>query len=272
VQVVHVAPHPDDELTGAPATLMALRDAGHPVLNLACGLGRPEGHARREHEVRAATRRAGFELELPATPVPLSTGDDLDAGQARVAALVAELVDRRGAGIVVSPSPHDGHPGHEVVGRAVRQVLAERPGVRWWMWGLWADLPLPTVLVPFDAARLGEIAHALEAHAGELARNDYRALLHGRGTANRVLGPERVFGYGTGGEAMPYAELVTEVLRVDGAWRLGAPVRLTGEPPPPEPGIDVGWWLDAPSIAERLAATGGPPGRPRDLAERGSRR
>jgi LmbE family N-acetylglucosaminyl deacetylase len=27
--VLHLAPHPDDELIGAPATLMALRDAGH---------------------------------------------------------------------------------------------------------------------------------------------------------------------------------------------------------------------------------------------------
>jgi hypothetical protein len=65
---------------------------------------------------------------------------------------------------------------------------------------------------------------------------------------------------------MPYAELVTEVVRAEGAWRLGAPVRLTGEPPPAEPGADVGWWVDGESVAQRLEA------RRRDLGERGSHR
>jgi len=31
--VLHLAPHPDDEALGAPATLLALRDAGHRVIN-----------------------------------------------------------------------------------------------------------------------------------------------------------------------------------------------------------------------------------------------
>jgi LmbE family N-acetylglucosaminyl deacetylase len=202
------------------------------VVNVACGLGRPADHARRQREAREAARRAGFALELPDEAVPPR-------------ALVAGLIDRLDPGIVVSPSPHDGHPAHEVVGRAVRAVLADRPALRWWMWGMWADLPLPTLLVPFGEERLAEILHALEAHAGELARNDYRDLVLGRALANRVLGPERVFGFGSRGEAMPYAELLTEVARAGGAWRLGAPVRLTGDPPPFAPGRDVSGWVDA---------------------------
>ena len=47
MRVLHISPHPDDELVGAPATLMALRDAGHEVTNLALSLGRPEDHDRR---------------------------------------------------------------------------------------------------------------------------------------------------------------------------------------------------------------------------------
>ena len=40
--VLAVSPHPDDELLGAGATLMALRDAGWRVINLAASLGRED--------------------------------------------------------------------------------------------------------------------------------------------------------------------------------------------------------------------------------------
>ena len=33
--VLHLSPHPDDEIAGMPATLMALRDAGWRVVNVA---------------------------------------------------------------------------------------------------------------------------------------------------------------------------------------------------------------------------------------------
>jgi hypothetical protein len=36
------------------------------------------------------------------------------------------------------------------------------------MWGLWGDLPLPTIATAFDSARLDEILLALDAHTGEL--------------------------------------------------------------------------------------------------------
>ena len=64
-----------------PATLMALRDAGWRVVNLACGLGRPAQHQRRRAEVEEACRRAGFELLPCEPPLPLSAGDDLAAAE-----------------------------------------------------------------------------------------------------------------------------------------------------------------------------------------------
>jgi LmbE family N-acetylglucosaminyl deacetylase len=252
VQVLHLAPHPDDELIGAPATLMALRDAGHTVVNVACSLGRAEDRERRTRELERASARARFELVVPERTPAMSSDDDLDAAQAELGALLEELIGAYGAELVVSPSPHDGHPGHEVVGRAARDVLERRP-LRWWMWGVWADLPLPTLLVPFDEARLEEILYALEAHEGELTRNDYRALVHGRAMANRVLGPERVFGYGAAGENLPYAEVVTETARVGGLWRRGSAGRLTGDPAPYQPGVDISWWVEAESVSQRLA-------------------
>ena len=60
----------------------------------------------------------------------------------------------------------------------------------------------------FDAARLAEIQCALSAHQGELERNDYRRLLAARAQMNAVLGPERVFGFGSAGMSHDYAELL----------------------------------------------------------------
>ncbi|MGO9823020.1 MAG: PIG-L family deacetylase, partial [Solirubrobacteraceae bacterium] len=69
--VIGVSPHPDDELLGAPATLMGLRDAGWRVINFACALGRPEDHGRRRAELTRACELAGFELVIADPPVPI---------------------------------------------------------------------------------------------------------------------------------------------------------------------------------------------------------
>lgn len=104
--VLHLAPHPDDELIGAPATLMALRDAGWRVVNQACGLGSdPSRRAARAEELREACRRAGFELRLPEDP----TGT-----------LVADALEELRPAVVVSPDPGDRHPAHEQVATATR--------------------------------------------------------------------------------------------------------------------------------------------------------
>src|SRR5581483_10326231 len=66
--VLHVAPHPDDELLGAPASLFGLRDAGWRFVNLACSLGRPEQRERRLAELQEACARAGYELLVELEP------------------------------------------------------------------------------------------------------------------------------------------------------------------------------------------------------------
>src|SRR5581483_1293741 len=99
--VLHVAPHPDDELLGAGATLMALRDAGWRVVNLACSLGRPEHAARRRAELVEACRLAGFELRIPPQLPPIGRDDDLLAAQPILAQLVAAAVAETGAELIV---------------------------------------------------------------------------------------------------------------------------------------------------------------------------
>ena len=236
---LHFSPHPDDELIGAPATLMALRDAGWRIVNVACGLGRPEQRGRREAELHEACRRAGFELRIP-TP------------QEAVALVGAEIAGSNPR-IVLSPSPHDRHPGHELVGRAVRDALrgAPHPAPAWWMWGLWDALPLPTLGTAFGARRLEEALAALSAHRGELQRNDYRRLVVGRAAMNASLAPELLFGFGV--EARPqasYVELLTEVVRSEDAWLLGSRRWLDAAAPLAAPsGTVADGWLYADSLS-----------------------
>ncbi len=256
--VVHFAPHPDDEALGAPALLLALRRSGCRVINVACSLGRTEQSGRRAAEVAEACRRAGFELEILDPPVALSSGDDLEAAQATLTARLAELIDELGPDVVLAPSPHDRHSAHEVVGRAARDALA-RPGMPvLWLWGLWGELPLPTLFFGFGDAELDAALHVLGAHVEEVARNDYAALLRARAVASRVLGAERVFGFGAPARPLPYAELLTEVVFADGEWWAGRSRELRA-PEGLEPiagNRPLGWWMRAPSFTSRLRSGG----------------
>ncbi len=205
--VLHVSPHPDDEALGAPATLLLLRRAGWHVVNAVVSLGRPDEHERRRAEATEAARRARFELVLP-------------NDETHVDARLSSLVRAHAPAVVISPSPHDGHPTHEAVGRATAAALAATPDPPvWWQWGLWADLRSPTIYVPFDVDVLADAQHVLGAYAGELARNDYSRLLEARAVAHAVLGSERVFGFGSArASTLPYAELLTELVRIGDGW------------------------------------------------------
>jgi LmbE family N-acetylglucosaminyl deacetylase len=255
ITVLHVAPHPDDELVGAGATLIALRRAGHRVINLACGLGHAGQHERRLAEVREACRIAGFELVVHDPPLPLDRPAEHAELRRRLASTIRALARREGAAVVAGPSPHDGHPAHELVGAALCDALEEAPGPALWLWGVWADLPWPTLYSGFGESEMAGVIGALEAHAGELERNDYRTLVRGRAAANRCLGAERVFGFGSAMRSQPYAELLTEVRHRDGEWWAARARELdVGDPlGRPEPDRRIGWWLRSPSLRALMA-------------------
>jgi LmbE family N-acetylglucosaminyl deacetylase len=258
--VVHFSPHPDDELIGAPATLMALRDAGWRVVNVACGLGRPGQHVRREQEVRAASARTEFEARIEHPPVAMSGNDDPATARGRLLEIVRRELDDLRPRVVISPSPHDRHRAHELVGGAVRDALAtaDSAAPRWWMWGLWGSLPLPTLATPFDAFRLEEICTALEAYRGELDRNDYRRFVRARAEMNASLGPELLFGFGSEAPSeVRFVELLTEAVRADGHWLLGRARWLEPSAPLPGPSeTTIDEWLEAASETDRFGAPG----------------
>lgn len=253
MRVLHVSPHPDDELVGAPATLMALRDAGHEVVNLALSLGRPDDHDRRRAEVEEACERAGFRLIVTEPPIAMSATDNRAAAEERVRWQLGMALDgAERPDLVVGPSPHDVHHAHELTGRAIRDVLSARDDAPpWWMWAIWGDLPFPTIVTTFDDGRAAEIEQALSAHEGEMARADHRVHVEARGRLTAVTAAEKVFGFGAPALAAGRAEVVTEVVRDDGEWLLGSPRALDAASPLGRPiPRPVTAWLQAPSARE----------------------
>jgi LmbE family N-acetylglucosaminyl deacetylase len=253
--VLHVAPHPDDEAVGCPGSLLHLRDRGWTVVSVIASLGFEEQRDRRRAEAEEAALRAGFVPVFLDPPLNIDLDGDLARATHRIATEIPGLVDEHDASIVVSPSPHDVHHGHEAVGRGVQRALAVLPPtVRWWMWGVWGDLPAPNVYFAFGGRVLERAAHILDAYAGELERNDYQRMLSGRAAANAVLGSERVFGFGSpAASTLPYAEVLTEVRLIDGRFMASRPHSLD-EGPFPDSGFDVDLtpWLDSPSVREMV--------------------
>ncbi len=251
--VVHVAPHPDDEAVGCPGALLHLRDRGWTVVSVIASLGFEGQWDRRRAEAEEASERADFVPVFLDPPLNLDLDGDLAAATRRLATELPNLIEEYGAQIVVSPSPHDVHHGHEAVGRGVQRAMAALPpNMRWWMWGVWGELPAPNVFYGFDDKVLDRALHILDAYAGELERNDFRRLLTGRAAANAVLGSERVFGFGSAAATpLPYADLITEVRLVDGHF-MGSEPHFLDQGPEPSAlyDVDLTPWLDAPSAHE----------------------
>jgi hypothetical protein len=234
---VHFSPHPDDEVLGAPGGLFELRDAGWRIVNVASSLGRHEQQERRLRELEEACARARFELRV----------DDVEPAQ-----VLRDLQPE----LVVAPCPHDPHPFHGEVARAVLAAVAAEGSPRVvWLWNIWSGPALPSLAIELTDDRLGEIEHALAAHDGELGRTDFRRLLWARADVNGVVGAERIFGFGAPSLPFGRAELLAELTFRDGRWRLCEPralragaVTAGGAPGP----LDLTDWLFEPTVAMRF--------------------
>jgi hypothetical protein len=260
-KLLSVAPHPDDEVLGAPATTLLLRDLGWDVVVFACSLGRPGQQQRRLAEMRRASDVAGWDLHVSDPLLELSSAAADPEPNEQLTRILIDAVRQIRPSVTLSPHPQDGHPTHELVGRSVGAALqATAVCERWWQWGLWTDLPLPTAYVPYGELRLMELLEIAGAHEQEIARNNYLNLLRGRALTASVLGSERVFGFGSHAASTdPFAELLTELVLQDG-WRLGtARVLSSASPLMPPTAESADWLVDAPSWRKRRFSTATPP-------------
>lgn len=124
------------------------------------------------------------------------------------------------------------------------------------MWGLWTDLPVPTLYMPYEESVMGVVTRAIAEHRGENERNGYDRMICGRGAAYRCLGSERVFGFGApSASAEPYADLLTEAryCAAEERWQFADPRIL--DPVHPLAGSwnspdDMSWLINSPSLGD----------------------
>lgn len=267
--VVLVSPHPDDEVLGGPGTLARFIESGWTVVNFLTTTGRLADRPRRRHEAEQAAIRGGFVTVFSEPTIGVSSSDDLVAAEDNLVLQLGELatsLQQAGHDILLwtAPSPHDAHHAHELVGRATRRHLENmakqsQAPICWWMWGVWADLPVPTVYVPYCEQEMHYAVDVIGAYAGELERNDYAAMIEYRARANVALGSERVFGFGAVRAARePFADLFTAVtligeewyLNPTSLWSVGEKLDLvTGDTTNP-----IGRWLRQLSVRDELKA------------------
>jgi LmbE family N-acetylglucosaminyl deacetylase len=222
VDVIHVSPHPDDEAVGCPALILALCTQGLAVTNIVTSLGQPPDHQRRRREAYEAGAFGGFEVRVLDSALELRGSEfELEVSDAVLRAVAASDAAKT---IVVSPSPHDKHPRHEAVGRAVARAVKQLSDrAVWLMYGVWGPIALPTAYFPYDDSAQDAAERLLSMYSGEIERNDFRRLVRGRAMAAPILAAEQIFGFGTQNEITePYAELYTEVGYRE-RWLAGAP-------------------------------------------------
>ena len=163
-----IAPHPDDETLGLGATMATLCDAGVDVqvVSVSDGGAAYPGltdAARAELEdVRRAELRRSLDVLGAGEPIALGLPDgELSQHELWLTARIAQLLSVFPAGRWCAATWRgDGHPDHEVVGRAAAAAAARTEAVLIeypvWMWH-WATPGDPTV--PWGRARRVELTH-----------------------------------------------------------------------------------------------------------------
>ena len=239
--------------------MLALQASGHRIVNLACGLGRPEDRERRRVEALESSKCTGFELIIPGRPVAIGSGDDLEAARAELATQIAELVRAEEVEIVFSPSLHDRHPGHEVVGRATLAALSSLGdgAPAWWMWGLWADLPFPTLSPTSGPSACGRSCARWTRTPVSWGETTTGGWCEAGPRPTPSWAPSECSASGLEGARGELAELATEVVFRDGDWLLGTPRELDPREPLVEPTrSSVSAWLSEPSLTQRFGSPG----------------
>lgn len=179
MNVLVVAPHPDDEAIGCGGSLLRHVDAGDRVhvvfatsgeLSLE-HLGRDEAWQIREKEARAAAQVLGV------AQLSFWRLQDwhLDEDVPELASRVADLVEREGAERVYAPHPGEWHPDHRAASAAVGQA-AVRCGLSTWSvlgYEVWTPIAAFDVVEDVSVVMPRKL-EAIGCYASQLSPIDYR--------------------------------------------------------------------------------------------------
>ena len=185
VNVLVIAPHPDDEVIGCGGAVCLHADRGDRVVGVFLTSGelglkqmsRETARAIREREAQAAARILGLAetvfLRLP----DWSAGEHLQDG----ATLLSPILKREHPGLIYLPHPHEWHPDHQaawpLVQRALVRARPEKlPKLR--SYEVWTPLAAWDQVQDISAVMPRKL-RALRAHRSQLDGFDYVAAVKG---------------------------------------------------------------------------------------------
>ncbi|RMH16029.1 MAG: PIG-L family deacetylase [Acidobacteria bacterium] len=168
--VLVVAPHPDDEVAGCGATLLAHRAAGDGVVVACLSDGRRSRALGLGPEAMAETRRKEAEAAAAVLGARL-VWCGLREGEWRreeATAMVAELLRRLRPAVIYAPSAIDFHPEHRRAAQALAAALDDdRAALR--VYPVQVPLTPPVINLACPAGeRAGGLAAALAAYRSQL--------------------------------------------------------------------------------------------------------
>ncbi len=185
MNILVIAPHPDDEVIGCGGTVCLHADRGDRVVAVFLTSGelglkqvpRKTAMAIREREAHAAARilrlRETIFLRLP----DWSVGDRQKSG----ASLLKRILKRERPGLIFLPHPRDGHPDHQAAWPILKRALgnarpSKLPVLR--TYEVWTPLAAAEEVQDISAVMSRKL-RALRAHRSQLGEFDYLAAVKG---------------------------------------------------------------------------------------------
>jgi len=184
VNVLVIAPHPDDEAIGCGGAVLNHVDAGDRVVVAVLTSGELGlKHLPREEawRVREAESLAAASLLGTKAPHFLRLPDwGLEHAVQAAASELAPIIAREQPELIYLPHEGDGHPDHRACMAILRAALAGRPGAtpRLRAYELWSPLPAVDHLEDVSAVMQRKLA-AVRAFPSQLAQLPYDVAIEG---------------------------------------------------------------------------------------------
>jgi LmbE family N-acetylglucosaminyl deacetylase len=182
INVLILAPHPDDECLMAPYALRLLLENKANVHAAVVTLG--------SNTARQTERQIEFQN---ACHVMNFTSHILSSEWDKKAEEVKSIIQREQINFIVSPHLHDHHPAHIKTGELARKIMKEISFEGIYLESeFWGELTQPNLMIEVTKEAFELSFEALTRHVGEVSRNPYHLRLASNLVNNVRRGAEKV--------------------------------------------------------------------------------